>query len=169
MKAVIGNTLGLYSLGILDDYRAWDHRRDREVDWLSSACLMVPRRVFDEIGMLDERFFYGVDVEWAHRAAKAGYRFMALAGAEVIHHDRGSQQGAVPPSIAEGPTVEALYFRTHYGVLGAAFFWVLLVAGSLPRLIIWEIGHRLGLSRETGVRRAMLRRILASAFRLKTH
>ena len=167
LKAIIGNTFGLYRLGILDDYRAWDYRRDRGVDWLSSACLMVPRRVFDEVGVLDERFFYGVDVEWAHRAAKAGYRFMALASAEVIHHGRGSQHGVEPPPIADRPTSGALYFRTHYGPLGAAFFRVLLVTGSLPRLIFWEIGHRLRPSRAAGVRRVMLRRMLASALGLK--
>jgi GT2 family glycosyltransferase len=168
MKAVVGNTLGLYRLGLLDDYRAWDHREDREVDWVSSACLMVPRRVFDAVGGLDERFFYGVDVEWAHRAAKAGYRFRALARPEVVHHGRGSQRNGQTPVSADGPAVESRYFRAHYGLLGVVFFRAVLIAGTLPRLIVWEILGRCRLSRHAAEHRAMLRRILASALSIRT-
>ncbi|HKV45502.1 MAG TPA: glycosyltransferase family 2 protein [bacterium] len=167
LKAALGNAFGLYSLGVLDDYRSWDHRYDRLVDWLSSACLMVPRRVFDDVGLLDERFFYGVDVDWAHRAAKAGYRFMALADAEVVHLGKGSQRGVAVPFLTDGPTGGPLYFRTHYGGLGVLLFRTLLVIGSLPRWLVWEVIHRWKPSREANDRCAMLRYLVASALGLR--
>jgi GT2 family glycosyltransferase len=167
MKALLGNTFGLYRLGVLDDYRAWDHRYDRQVDWVSSAALMVPRRVLDHVGLFDPRFFYGVDVDWAHRATRAGYRFLSLADAEVVHLGGGSQRSEETPSIAHGPDVHSRYFRKHHGVPGLLLFRGLLIVGSVPRLLLWEVAHLLRISREADQRRVMFRRYLSSALRFR--
>jgi GT2 family glycosyltransferase len=128
--------------------------------------MMIPRRVLDEVGLLDEDFFYGSDVEWARRAAKAGYRFLSLSDGEVVHHGKGSRQGQhqLPPQFAGGPAVQALYYRKHHGLLGVLLFRCLLIAGSLPRLILWEIVHLLGRSHEADDKRAMFRRLIAAAW-----
>jgi GT2 family glycosyltransferase len=167
LKALLGDLFLAYRLGMLDDYRSWDHRHDRQVDWVSSAALMVPRRVFDEVGMLDERFFYGADVEWAYRATKAGYRFMSLSRPEVVHHGRGSREWEGDPRFDGGPTVQARYFQKHHGALGLFLFRFSLIAGNFPRLLFWEVAHRLRMSPEADHRRTMCRRLIASALDLQ--
>lgn len=65
----------------------WQHDSTREVDWVSGACLMVRRSLFDEIGLLDEGYFmYIEDVDLCQRAHRAGYQVVYLPQTSVIHH-----------------------------------------------------------------------------------
>ena len=62
-----------------------------EVDQVSGACMMVPRRVMDEVGMLDEDFFmFYEEIEWCWRIRKAGYKVIYLPEARIVHHWMGS-------------------------------------------------------------------------------
>ncbi len=65
-----------------------------EVDWVSGACVAVPRRVVAEVGGLDEGFFmHWEDADWCRRIRNAGYRVHTLPEAEVVHHEGKSRQG----------------------------------------------------------------------------
>jgi N-acetylglucosaminyl-diphospho-decaprenol L-rhamnosyltransferase len=57
-----------------------------ETDWLSGACLMVRREVFDAIGLLDEGYFlYYEEVDFCRRAARAGWPCWYVPTARVVH------------------------------------------------------------------------------------
>ena len=61
--------------------------RDVDVDWASGALLAIRRRVFEELGRHDERFFlYHEDVEFGRRARRAGYRIVVRGGVR-LHHE----------------------------------------------------------------------------------
>jgi N-acetylglucosaminyl-diphospho-decaprenol L-rhamnosyltransferase len=58
----------------------------RDAGWLSGACLMVRRSVFEAIGGFDESFFmYFEDVDLGFRIGKAGYRNVYEPAAVVTH------------------------------------------------------------------------------------
>jgi len=58
-----------------------------QVEWLSGAALLVRRRVIEEVGLLDERWFmYAEDKEWCDRIMQAGWTLYHVPGAEVIHY-----------------------------------------------------------------------------------
>jgi GT2 family glycosyltransferase len=66
--------------------REWDHASPMEVDWLSAACVMVRREVVDQIGGLDEGyFFYFEDVDWSYRTHQAGWDVTYIPTPLVIH------------------------------------------------------------------------------------
>ena len=62
------------------------------VDWVSGAAMLVPRRVIEEVGALDEGFFlFWEDADWCHRIKDAGYAVWCVPAARVVHHEGGSR------------------------------------------------------------------------------
>lgn len=55
--------------------------------WLSGFCLLVRRKVFEKVGLLDERFVLAgeEDVDFSIRARRAGFRLFC-AGDAFVHH-----------------------------------------------------------------------------------
>jgi GT2 family glycosyltransferase len=99
-----------------------NHANDRpfEVDWVSGACLMVPRTVIDQVGGLDEGFFmHWEDADWCFRVKQAGRSVWCVPDAEVTHHEGGSRQG--------WPAAQVLHFHR-----GAYRFYAKHFAGG-PR------------------------------------
>ena len=64
----------------------FDHAREREVEWLMGACLLVRRAVFDEVGPFDERYFlFSEEVDWMRRAADRGWSVVFTPDAPCVH------------------------------------------------------------------------------------
>jgi GT2 family glycosyltransferase len=61
------------------------------LDYISGACLLIPARVVERAGLMDERYFlYGEDVEWGARIRDAGFGLAYCAEAEVWHKGSAS-------------------------------------------------------------------------------
>src|SRR6185312_15227837 len=55
-------------------------------DWVSGACMIVRREVFDSIGLLDDGYFmYFEEVDFCHRAQRAGWLCGYVPEARVVH------------------------------------------------------------------------------------
>lgn len=82
----------------------WRYRRPTRVDWVLGACLMIRRETAEQIGPLDEGFFfYFEEVDWCLRARRAGWDIQMVPDAEVIH--LGGQ------SVARDPQRLAIEYR----------------------------------------------------------
>lgn len=70
------------------EYRMVDLATDRPsaVDWVSGACFLARRRVLEEVGGFDERYFmYLEDTDLCWRLRQAGYRVDYVPAASVSH------------------------------------------------------------------------------------
>ncbi len=66
--------------------QGWDRTTEREVDWVSGACMLVPRDAFDEVGLLDEEFLlYGEELDLATRLHDAGRSVVFTPEIEILH------------------------------------------------------------------------------------
>jgi GT2 family glycosyltransferase len=55
-------------------------------DWVAGACMIIRRAVFDAIGLLDEGYFmYFEEVDFCHRARRAGWPCWYFPDARVVH------------------------------------------------------------------------------------
>jgi GT2 family glycosyltransferase len=79
--------------GALDPRRGFGRHVPGALDFLTGAALMIPRRVWERVGPLDERLFlYYEDVEWTVRARRLGVALRLAPGA-FAQHDAGSSSG----------------------------------------------------------------------------
>jgi GT2 family glycosyltransferase len=80
---------------------------EREVDWVSGACLLVRRADAEAVGLLDERFFmYAEDVDFCASVRARGRTVLFTPAAQVIHA-RGRSRATAPQ------TTEAAYRRSQ--------------------------------------------------------
>jgi GT2 family glycosyltransferase len=95
---------------LMSDY---DHAEPRDVDWLSGAAMMFPRKLFDAIGGWDERFFlFNEDVDFCKRAHEAGWRVVYNPGASMYHRI-GISRSAPARVIVERHRSMWRYYRKH--------------------------------------------------------
>lgn len=87
-----------------------------EVDWVSGACLMVPRRVVEQVGALDPGYFmYWEDADWCRRIKAAGYGVWCVPAARVVHAEGGSSGGGWPVrQVLRFHRAAYRYYRIHH-------------------------------------------------------
>ena len=86
-----------------------------EVDYVSTACMMMKREVLNKTGYMDEDFFvYWTDVDWCRRVKNNGFKIFCVPSAKIIHHER------YKPWIKKSPKMiidfhrgAYLYYRKH--------------------------------------------------------
>ncbi|MEZ4836796.1 MAG: glycosyltransferase family 2 protein [Caldilineaceae bacterium] len=72
-------------------------QQTRDVDWISGCAIMVHRKVIEDVGVLDERFFYyWEETEWCLRSRRAGWRIVNVPAARLWH--KGVQRDYRPPA-----------------------------------------------------------------------
>ncbi len=61
-------------------------RRWKEIDYISGACMLIRRKVFEKIGFLDERYFlFFEDADFCLRAKRTGFRIALEPKSMIIH------------------------------------------------------------------------------------
>jgi len=81
----------------------------REVAAVTAACMLTPRRVFEELGGFDEKMFRVSlnDVDYCLRLADRGLACLYVGGAVLLHHESASRSRQDDPS-------ELAHFRRRY-------------------------------------------------------
>ena len=108
-----------------------------ECDWVSGACLMVRREVFEQIGLFDEGYFlYFEEVDFCSRARDASWKIWFVPESRVTHFE-GASTG-IRNFVRRRPGFwydsRRRYFLKHFGVLGlilADTLW------ALGRISLW--------------------------------
>lgn len=71
-------------------------RSTEETGYLTGCCLMAMRRTWQEVGLLDERYFiYAEDADWSLRARARGFRLLFVPTARLWHEVSASSGGAI--------------------------------------------------------------------------
>lgn len=106
------------------DGDAWDVPRD--VSYLTTCCLLVPRDALEAIGLFDPMYFIGVeDADWSRRALDAGYRLRYVPSSRIWHKVAVATGGSYTPfkTFHTGRS-NTLFVKRHYGGLGLTWFLV---------------------------------------------
>ncbi|MBC3796744.1 glycosyltransferase family 2 protein [Acetobacterium tundrae] len=101
---------GAYNLTYVDE------NKTSSIDCIVGAFMMIPRKVIDEVGMLDEDYFmYGEDIDWCYRIKKAGYQIMYYPEVRIFHHKKASGIGKRNPKVIEAfYDSMGIFYNKHY-------------------------------------------------------
>jgi GT2 family glycosyltransferase len=84
---------------------------------LSGAAMMFRRKVYEEIGGLDETFFmYGEDLDFCKRVFDKGWQTVYVSEAKIIHFGGGSSKKRRTKSLINFYEAMWLYYRKHFAL-----------------------------------------------------
>ena len=107
------------------------------VDWISGCAILVRRETIDQIGGLDERFFYyWEETEWCVRARKYGWLILHVPLAKLWH--KGVQRDYHP-----NPNVTYYATRNHFLMMAKhrapISAWIMIWGQTLRTLLSWSL------------------------------
>lgn len=112
------------------------HTHEAEV--LSGAFLMVRREAFEQVGPLDEDFFfYGEDTDWGKRFHDAGWGIVYHPEAEAIHFGGGSTAAYPVKYYLTMEKADLLYWRKHSSAAARGLYVAIKVVYHLISVGGW--------------------------------
>ena len=116
-----------------------------EPEWTSFACVLIRKKVIDEIGLMDEGYFmYFDDIDYCRRARDAGWKIVHYPAARVVHLRGGSgtikkelatRKRPRPYLYASRSRYFAKFYSGKFGLLQANLCWLMGRSISLLREI----------------------------------
>lgn len=116
------------------------YKSQHEVDWITGAAFLIPKKVVAKIGMLDDKIFmYGEDFEWCYRIKKAGFKVYFSPFAKIVHIGGGSvNRIRTNAFVGEFRGLEYFY-KKYKGRASLQILRLLLKMGTLLRIAAFAI------------------------------
>jgi len=132
--------------------KRFSYDRVAKVDRVIGAFLLVNRQALEEIGLMDEQFFfYSEEVDWCYRARRKDWAVYFFPQTEVIHHWGGSADMVSPALFVERHKNRYMFYRKYHALLPSLAMRGIAAVGVLLRLLLWSgIALYRGLSRHSG-------------------
>jgi len=112
-----------------------DPNVSREVEALVGCFWLTRRQAVDQVGGLDERFFFfAEDLDWCHRFRLRGWQLVFVPGATATHFGGGSSANAPFRFGIEMVRANLAYWRKYRGRPGEAAYYILAVVHNFLRV-----------------------------------
>ncbi|MEM1069552.1 MAG: glycosyltransferase family 2 protein [Planctomycetota bacterium] len=120
--------------------RSWNRDSERDVDTVTGCYMLVRREALDEVGTLDEDFFfYGEETDWCKRFIQAGWILRFAPVGEIIHHGSLSSRRCNHRRDLMLTSGLLRFHHKHGGPIPTAVAWVILAVFCVLRSIYWTI------------------------------
>ena len=121
-----------------------DLQRPRRVEWVTGACMLVPRAAVEDVGLMDESFFmYGEEVEWFWRMHCVGRTVAWEPRAHVVHVGGGSAGSAKGALYQRQLANHVLLVARIRGTRAARRVRRVLVSALRARAAMWRLSSLL--------------------------
>jgi N-acetylglucosaminyl-diphospho-decaprenol L-rhamnosyltransferase len=106
--------------------------RERFVDWVSGACLLVWRADAEEVGLLDERYFmYLEDVDFCAALRARGRRILFTPASEIVHLKGRARASAAAATEEAYRRAQVAFYEKHRPGWAGLLRRYLLIRGKL--------------------------------------
>jgi hypothetical protein len=107
--------------------------REREVDWVSGACLLVRRADAEAVGLLDERYFmYAEDVDFCAAIRARGRKVLFTPRVQVVHLRGRSRRTAPRATESAYRRSQLAFYAKHHPAWTPILRVYLRLRGRLP-------------------------------------
>jgi GT2 family glycosyltransferase len=115
-----------------------DYDKTHKVDWVTGACMMVPREAINQAGLLDEDYFmYFEDADWCKRIGSLGWETHYFPDAQIIHFLGGSAPYVRKISLIY-KTSQLTYYKKNRGAIELLTLRVFQIARYMMALFnLW--------------------------------
>ncbi|MEH6547939.1 MAG: glycosyltransferase family 2 protein [Sneathiella sp.] len=124
------------------EYSWWDRCSEMEVDVVSGMIMLIPRKVFEAVGEMDDAFFvYAEEADWCRRIRAHGYKCVFTPTAHIIHRDGGSKSTYQirPQMYVQHQKSQMIYARKHFGIVGYFQFKLLFLLSMFSRSFLFGV------------------------------
>ena len=109
----------------------------RKVDWVMGAAIMIKRKVFEKVGLMDENIFmYMEEVELCYRIKKAGYEVIYYPDTKITHLGQGSSQTGRKEPILNIYKGLLYFYKKHYSRVEVEILRLMLKTKALSALLL---------------------------------
>lgn len=116
-------------------FRKYREKKPFHVDWMSGACMLMKRDIFNEVNGFNARYFLNYeDLDFCNKVEGMGYSNFYFPHLKCIHLDQKSQNRNYESFVISRYKSRMIYGNDHYG--SAKRFWIRLVhiVGLLLRI-----------------------------------
>lgn len=108
--------------------------------YITGACMLISRGVIEEIGMLNEEYFFGLeDVEYSRLAVAHGWELRVVPRSR-IEHKVSSTAGENSTFWLQHRTSNRLRFaKNNLNLVSRAIFYVLFVGMTFLEIVYWFV------------------------------
>lgn len=147
-------------------YAAADYARERPVEGLLGACLMLRRQAVEQVGLLDEGFaLYCEEVDWCIRLRRAGWQLWYTPDAVVVHHSGQSAKLAPARSFLLLQRNRFRLYSKWYSPWQRLLLESITRAGMLYQLTFWLKQFARGRLNRSACRERLLLSLSVAALR----
>jgi N-acetylglucosaminyl-diphospho-decaprenol L-rhamnosyltransferase len=122
----------------------WDHRSERLVEWVSGSCVLLRRDALDQVGVLDEAYFFAVeDVDLCTRLRHAGWEVLFTPELEVLHQVGISRGHSKRITLEHSKSIYRYFVKFEspgWRAVLRPLVWLALRARAM--LVSWRRGER---------------------------
>jgi GT2 family glycosyltransferase len=122
-----------------DTMSYFDHQKNREVEHLMAAAVLVRAEAVKEVGMFDERMTIFInDMDWSRRFYQQGWKSFYISDAKVVHlGGQTTKHFGIRYNIVKEMQLNlSWYFKKYYGFIGIIIFRLLQALGYFVRVLL---------------------------------
>lgn len=112
-------------------------------DWISFACVLIPRAIVDKVGLMDEGYFmYFEDIDFCQRTRRAGFDIIYWPASHVVHLQGKSSD--VNETIIQEKRLPLFYYKSR----SRYFIKFFGKRGFFLANVLWTSGKIISLCKE---------------------
>jgi GT2 family glycosyltransferase len=118
-------------------------QENKYVTFATGCCLLIDRKVINDIGLLDEKYFlYLEDADFCWRAVNAGYKIKSIPRSKILHKVNASTSARYENLPLYYMTRNRLYFTKKLFPNYFAFVYPYILISMTIKSFFWFIKGR---------------------------